>query len=333
MWYNKMNICVWVITFCVSFTFTQTQICKKDYRCKISRISGMKAVDCRNKDMGTISQCLPNDVEIIDLSRNRIRKVTKEDLRKYSNLKMLYLDDNMIMTIDEESFEGKDYLQTIDLTLNGLTKIPSVLFHLPSLQVLYLRQNLNINVVDAIEKAKPITSPLLRLDISYIMTEEPDELPDLGLIPTLEQYNISGNKLLSLKPNHFAGLCNLKILDTANMSIQYEEPCDCWTINRWLKNREVVFKHFECSVKAIECLEEVSSDDLEIYTRCRQIYEENIKKSKMKTILWIVIPLFVVIFAIIVFFIVRRRQKQRQKHRDKNNRGQEMKLCNNVSKT
>ncbi|KYB29702.1 Protein slit-like Protein [Tribolium castaneum] len=328
-----MNIYIWTITFCVCFTLTQTQICKKDSRCKVSRISGMKAVDCRNKDMGTISQCLPNDVEIIDLSRNRIRKVTQDDLRKYSNLKMLYLDDNMIMTIDEESFEGKDYLQTIDLTLNGLTKIPSVIFHLPSLQVLYLRQNLNINVADAIEKAKPITSPLLRLDISYIMTEEPDQLPDLGTIPTLEQYNISGNKLSSLKPNHFAGLCNLKILDTTNMSIQYEEPCDCWTINRWLKDRKVAFKSFECGVPPTDCLEEVPPEDLEIYSLCRQIYEENIKKSKMKTVLWIVIPIVVVLFAIITFFIVRRRQKQRQKHRDKNNRSQEIGLCNNVSKT
>lgn len=154
------------------------------------------------------------------------------------------------MAINEESFEGKDYLQILDLTLNGLTKVPPVLFHLPSLQVLYLSQNLNMNIADAIEEAKPITSPLLRLDISYVMTEEPNELPDLGLIPTLEKYNISGNKVLSLKPKHFAGLCSLKILDKTNMSIHYEQPCDCWTINRWLKDRHVAFEDFVCSIPA-----------------------------------------------------------------------------------
>ncbi|KAJ3623059.1 hypothetical protein MTP99_019316 [Tenebrio molitor] len=75
-------------------------------------------------DLENFTQCLPSDVEIIDLSHNRIRKLTETDLEKYSKLKMLYLHDNFLGVIDDESFKGKDYLQTIDLSKNGLTKLP-----------------------------------------------------------------------------------------------------------------------------------------------------------------------------------------------------------------
>ena len=162
----------------------------------------------------------------------------------------MYLNDNSIAAIDKQAFEGSDYLQTLDLSLNSLTKIPPVLFQLPSLQSLYLGQNLNMNIVDVVEKAKPIKSPLFHLDISYVMTEEPGELPDLGFMPTLEKYNISGNKLISMTTKHFAGLCSLKFLDTTNVSIEYEEDgCGCWTINRWLISRKVNFKPFVCHRK------------------------------------------------------------------------------------
>ncbi|XP_068916858.1 uncharacterized protein [Tenebrio molitor] len=312
-----MDVYIWIITFCVYFPFIQTLTCKREEKCKIIRVHNMKGADCYKMDLENFTQCLPSDVEIIDLSHNRIRKLTETDLEKYSKLKMLYLHDNFLGVIDDESFKGKDYLQTIDLSKNGLTKLPLELFNLPSLQTLYLGKNLNINIVDAIEKVKPVTSPLFHLDISYIMSEEPNELPDLGVLPFLEKYNISGNKLLSTTTKHFAGLCRLKLLDTTNVSIESEQKCDCWTINRWLKNRNVKFTRFECSISESECAYQVPLDDLQTYSKCQENVQENLQKAKTKTILLIVLPIVgVIVFVVLVYFIVRlRRQKRKQNKR------------------
>lgn len=188
-------------------------------------------------------------MQIIDLSYNRIRKLEKDDLSKYSDLKMLYLSDNMIMSIHDDTFKSISDLNTLDLSMNGLSNLPPVVFHLPTLKSLYLGQNMNINIVDAVESAKPITSPLVQFDISYVLSEEPSELPDLGTMPFLIKYNISGNQITSLSTKHFAGLCSLKILDTNNVSAEYDNPCDCWMINNWLQERKVQFAPLLCKVE------------------------------------------------------------------------------------
>lgn len=91
--------------------------------------------------------------------------------------------------IDEDTFDGLDDLAGLDLSISSHVKIPSTLFHLPSLQTLYLSQMINCNVVETIESTRPITCPLVQLDISY---SEIERLPDMELLPTLVKYNISG---------------------------------------------------------------------------------------------------------------------------------------------
>lgn len=182
------------------------------------------------------------------MSVNRIRKLGRNDLNRYSDLQILYLQDNLITFIDDDAFAGQNDLHTLDLSLNAITKVPPMIFQLPSLKSLYLGQNMNINYVEVIEQPVHITKSLIHLDISYTMIDEHYELPQLGTLPFFTKYNISGNKLFAVKTKHFAGLCSLKSIDTTNVTIEYQTPCDCWTVNKWLQSRKVQFKILECSI-------------------------------------------------------------------------------------
>lgn len=164
-------------------------------------------------------------------------------------MKILYLSDNMVTTISDEAFEEQDELQTLDLTMNSLQKLPAVIFRLPSLKSLYLGQNLNINIVDTIENAKPIASPLTYLDISLLTDEDPIEMPNFGVLPDLTKLNITGNVFDDLRPEHFAGLCKLKYLMNSNVTVYFSSQCDCWNINKWLNERNVQFTAFDCPVQ------------------------------------------------------------------------------------
>lgn len=139
--------------------------------------------------------------------------------------------------------EDKDELQSLDLSLNALSTLPSVIFQLPSLKRLYLSQNLNANIAELIDKVKPISSPLELLDLSF---NEIETLPDLGVMPHLIAYNISGNDVSNPEVRHFSGLCKLKFLYNSNFTSYFDDPCQCWNVQRWLIDRNVLFNKWEC---------------------------------------------------------------------------------------
>lgn len=149
----------------------------------------------------------------------------------------------MISKIDDVTFEDQDSLETLDISLNGIVNLPPLIFHLPNLRNLYISKNLNINLAETFEKARPIKSPLQRLDISQ---NELEALPDLGIVPTLVEYNISGNGEMLIRARDFAGLCNLRILDNNNVTGIFDSPCECWRVEKWLVARKVQFSSFLC---------------------------------------------------------------------------------------
>ncbi|KAJ8938871.1 hypothetical protein NQ318_008021 [Aromia moschata] len=83
------------------------------------RIHGMKVADCYNKDFYSFPKCISTDVEMKD------------------------------------TFADMDSLSTLDLSVNGLTKLPSTVLQLPSLKSLYLRQHMNINIANEWKKSSP----------------------------------------------------------------------------------------------------------------------------------------------------------------------------------
>lgn len=185
----------------------------------------------------------------MDISQNRIRKLDKKDLKRYSSLKMLYLSDNLIRLIQDEAFEGMNDLTTIDLSWNAIEVVPPLIFQLPSLKTLYLGHN-NINIADTFDQIKSISSPLSNLHLDYISEDGPVPFPSLGVVPLLTRLNISGTDFDDMTPKQFAGLCNLKTIINENTTVEFINRCDCWRINRWLIRRRVEFKAFECDIDA-----------------------------------------------------------------------------------
>lgn len=102
------------------------------------------------------------------MSFNRIRELTQKSFARYSNIRLLYLFENMIRTIEEGTFSQLTNLevtpflgnkaddisthhirkfnnffiiQAIDLSTNALTTIPMELLQMPLLRNLHINDN------------------------------------------------------------------------------------------------------------------------------------------------------------------------------------------------
>lgn len=80
-------------------------------------------------------------VQIFDLSFNRIRELNTKSFARYTDIKFLYLFENMIRVIQKNSFASLKQLEAIDLSTNVLTTIPAELFALPKLRNLHIVDN------------------------------------------------------------------------------------------------------------------------------------------------------------------------------------------------
>lgn len=280
--------------------------CKKEIKCQISRVFGMRAADCSNRVFRSFPQCLRADIEVIDLAMNRIRRLRYSDLKRYRHLKALYLQDNLLSTIAADTFDGLDDLTGLDLSGAVTIKIPENIFHLPSLQTLYLSNQLFTNIVEAIEKTKPITSPLAHLDLSY---SELERLPNMGVLPTLLKYNVSGNNLTELRVEHFSGLCGLNYLINQNINLSLSNPCDCWSVNNWLKNKVTDFTPFDCQLKENLC-ESVPFNISDIVTHqdCRIKLKEISTRTFMRKVLLPAAIAFIIILVCVVCYCRGRRR-------------------------
>ncbi|KAF5306955.1 hypothetical protein FQA39_LY00185 [Lamprigera yunnana] len=281
----------------------------EDKECVQMKTHGMLSADCFNKNLRSFPQCLRSDVEIIELSYNRIRKISREELRRYTKLKLLYLADNLLTNLDNSTFEDLTSLISLDLSLNGISHLPPGVFHLPSLKRLYLSQNQNINI-DVVEETKPITSPLETLDISF---NDLQILPNFGIVPSLWLYNISGNNLLSMKIKDVAGLCKLKKLANANFSAYFANPCDCWNLQKWFTIRGVEFTKIACDVKEQNCDYSISDEDMATYDECNSRVAEVVQKSNILKIAIAVGVVTLALILIVAFVLYRRRKDKKDK--------------------
>lgn len=253
---------VWKTTL---FLLLTCSLSRCDACCKQFQTHNMRGADCFNSSHERIPQCLRSDIEVIlfstmvmfkiipierlqviDLSWNRIRKIVEDDLKRYKSLKILYLDENMIMNVDENAFTSMTSLEILDMSWNSFVKIPPKIFQLPSLRKLFFSYNQNTNILEDIERLKPITSPLQYLELAF---DDLNELPDLGVLPTLFYFNITGNANVKFNSSKFAGICNLKALNNNDTTASFDDPCECWSLEKWLEGRGVEFQSFSCKAK------------------------------------------------------------------------------------
>ncbi|KAF2904238.1 hypothetical protein ILUMI_01934 [Ignelater luminosus] len=298
-----------VLIFCVSSFFVPTEeICKDESSCVERKTHGLWSADCYNRNIREFPSCLRSDVKVIDLSYNRLRKITREDLSKYTNLQFLYLSDNLLSRLEDSTFQDMDILISLDLSLNDISALPPDIFQLPSLKKLYLGQNPNMNIIESIKKASPISSPLEAIDISFNGLKT---LPNLGIMPHLLLYNITGNKAINMKVEDIAGLCNLKTLVNNFTTVHFDNPCDCWNIQSWLQERKVNFAKMTCEIQEQDCPYNIPKEDMQLYQECKSKQSELKTKSLFMKIGIPVAVVAVVLSLLLIYFLYKRRKQRR----------------------
>lgn len=134
----------------------------------------------------------------------------------------------MILKVEAGTFSQLELLETLDLSSNGLTSVPSDILNLPSLRKLYLADNELYNEGFKSIK-KPVRAPLVYLNIALT---EIDRIPDLGILAELLTLNVSGNILKQLTPQQFAPLCQIKFVDLNQTKV---DGCQCLKINIFME--------------------------------------------------------------------------------------------------
>lgn len=309
-----MKFFIIILTLFVNLTFTKN--CREK-RCHVTKVYRMKGVDCFNQSLDYIPQCFADDTEVFDLSVNRLREINKDDFSRYGRIKYLYLYDNILSIINNETLQELTSLKTLDLGLNNLINLNPLILHLPSLERLYLRKNFNMNLADTVEKTKPITSPLIYIDISFISRSENGyiDFPNFGVLPRLENLNISYNFFKNVKSAHFAGLCQLKVLYNDNVTIYFDDACDCVRINDWLSSRNVTFTPFGCHVSRDACQTAIPKDDLKVYEECYKTIAKIQKAQTLKKVgIYVGIALLIVLIlvSIYIWHVLKKRREKNQ---------------------
>lgn len=77
----------------------------------------------------------------MELSENRIRDLTVASFSKYTDLRYLYMYENMIQSVESGTFAQLTYLEVLGLSGNALTTLPAELFHMRELRTLYAADN------------------------------------------------------------------------------------------------------------------------------------------------------------------------------------------------
>ncbi|XP_067008530.2 uncharacterized protein [Anabrus simplex] len=287
----------------------------KTRRCLRHRSYGKMASDCYKRDLHNVPSNLNSDIQILDLSYNRIRELNSDSFKRYTNLEILFLDDNLISYIANDTFQPLHYLEVVLLNLNAISQVPTSLFSLPYLRKVDLSENrLSPSGFNIFSEA-PLTNQVTWLSLSSCHLQS---VPPLHKFAHLEHLNISGNSLAQLNILELAPLCNIKDLD---LGTNYEllSSCSCQLLAQWARDNDIAVyppEALDCgnSQDTVECH---SSDNIhqaqKLRSECIKAVAEQQQQAYMSKV-WMYVGggvlAFLGILFIIIFWIYRRRKSR-----------------------
>ncbi|XP_069678151.1 immunoglobulin superfamily containing leucine-rich repeat protein 2-like [Periplaneta americana] len=262
-------------------------------------LTNYKTADCSQINLVTVPSNLSSEIQVLDLSYNRIRELHAHAFAPYTALKNLYLGHNLISFVEEDTFAGLNQLRTLDLSHNALNTLPVGLLHLPALSRLALSHN-RLSALDL--KDAPVSDSLSFLSLASCHLTE---LPALQAFPNLLELNVSDNELTRISPRQLAPLCGLYLLDIRQNPdlFQHSHPCDCYELTEWVKHRKIFYAEepLNCSlgeetVTTSPCVLKPAEFNT---TNCKRVFVALEKKN-----MWVHWLLPTLIVVAIIFIIV-----------------------------
>jgi len=158
-------------------------------------------------------------LEILDISHNAIERLPTYAFEHLGKLKVLRFTDTLLHDLDRDTitaFASLDALESLDLSRNSLTRIPSqFLAEFRNLEELNLSGNLMETVPEELSHSK--TLQYINLDHNPIMTISPTEDSSFRGPASLESLSISHMPYLKVVAKEaFVGLENLRSLQMVN---------------------------------------------------------------------------------------------------------------------
>lgn len=99
-------------------------------------------VNCSDGQFAAVPDGLPEDAKLLNLTRNKIKTLVRQQFRTLTQLLDLDLSDNAMASVEAEAFVGLRELRTLSLARNSLKIFPAGAFAgLPSLRTLDVSDN------------------------------------------------------------------------------------------------------------------------------------------------------------------------------------------------
>lgn len=163
--------------------------------------------------------CTP-ELQMLDLSFNRLKYLTDEILSSLRRLKNLTFSDNQISQMSPYALIGLQRLQFIDLSNNKLSEFhPHFFHHTTELREILLKNNTIAGFPSALFRS---LSQLLHLDVSHNIIADLHFLLDSFKNPNrLKILNLSYNRIRRIEGMPFQSLVSLQVLNLRDNIVEY----------------------------------------------------------------------------------------------------------------
>ena len=179
------------------------------------------AMDLAGMDISSFPKYLPTSLESLDLRRNKISNLYRNEMNDLGRLKVLLLAENDIDYISSDAFNGLGNLRVLDLANNKIAGLYYYIFEpLDNLTHLHLEHNL---ISGLLHRSHQLAS-LRVLDLSDNNIETVDA-PLSESFPSLHTLNLKGNNLgttvfqSDIVDQLFSGLRELEEINIARNEI------------------------------------------------------------------------------------------------------------------
>lgn len=153
----------------------------------------------------------------LNMQNNNISNIDEHLFSPLHNLIELFLDFNKLCNLKPSMFNSLHNLTYLSITRNDFRRVNSDVFqNLHSLHTLVLSHN-NITLF---ENVNIISSSLSILILSHCLIQDVLKEDTFTDLPSLENLDISYNKITAIDPNSLSSLKDLKILNVSNNIVE-----------------------------------------------------------------------------------------------------------------